>query len=230
MEREVVISILKTTSEGVASPKSLSRDARGATSVVLKQLKILQAEGLVDLQKDLVYVDNFQRLALATKAISLGADVERISTLLHWQEFESLSAIALQKNNYAVRKNVHFKSDGKKWEIDVVGCKKPIVLCVDCKHWHHTVSSSVLRKIVEAQTERTQALAKTIPNTKLQLECTKWDRAKFVPAILSLISGSSKFCNEVPIIPVLQLQDFVTQLPAQLTSIKHFTKNFTHLT
>jgi hypothetical protein len=41
--------------------------------------------------------------------------------------------------------------------------------------------------------------------------------------------SSYKFFDNVPVVPVLQLQDFLTQLPAYIESLKYFTKEFSHL-
>ena len=67
--------------------------------------------------------------------------------------------------------------------------------------------------MVDAQSKRTQALADSLPNSKLNVECTKWSSAKFFPAVLSLMPSSFKFYDKVPIVPILQLQDFLNQLP-----------------
>jgi hypothetical protein len=88
---------------------------------------------------------------------------------------------------------------------------------------------SALKKIVEAQVERARALADTLPTPSLKVECVKWNKAKFVPVILSLMPSSFKFYDNVPVVPVLQLQDFLTQLPAYIGEVKYFTKEFSHL-
>jgi Holliday junction resolvase-like predicted endonuclease len=160
----------------------------------------------------------------------LGADIEHISDLLCWQEFEEIAALALKNNGYVVKNNVRFKHEGKRWEIDVVGCKKPLVICIDCKQWQRAISPSALHKIVDLQTQRTLALADSLPNIALKLESDKWEKAKFIPAVLSLIPSTYKFCRKVPVVPVLQLQDFICQLPAYTESLKFFPKTFKNLT
>jgi hypothetical protein len=62
--------------------------------------------------------------------------------------------------------------------------------------------------------KRTSAFAEALPTLAGKVECVLWDRVKFVPAVLSLFAGRFKFYDNVPIIPVLQLQDFLRQLPA----------------
>jgi len=229
IERDLIISILKLTVNGSVSRERINKDAKIASDIALKLLRRLQNDDIVHLRDNIVEADDSCRLKLAVKAVALGADVERISGFLRWQEFEDIAAIALERNGYVVAKNVRFKCAGRKWEIDIVGCKKPLVICIDCKHWRHGMSPSALKKIVEAQVERTRALSESLPNISLKIECAKWDKAKLVPAILVLIPGSFKFYDKVPIVPVLQLQDFLSQLPAYIESLKYFLKEFNHL-
>ena len=104
--------------------------------------------------------------------------------------------------------------------------KNPWSVCIDCKHWQHTISDSALKRIVDLQSERTHALADSLPNINLKLECTKWEKAKFIPTVLSLIPSAYKFYDNVPVVPVLQLQDFICQLPAYTDDLKFFPKTF----
>jgi len=229
VERNLIISLLKLTKEGPVLTESVNRDARIPSTTARKLLGKLQNEGLVYLKSESVEVDSSMRLKLAVKAVSLGADVEHISNLLCWQEFEEIAAFALKNNGYAVANNVRFKHVARKWEIDVVGCKKPLVICIDCKHWQHAIAPSVLKRIVDLQVERTRALVDSLPNISLNLECTKWSNAKFIPSVLSLMPSSFKFYDKVPVVPIFQLQDFLNQLPAYTESLKFFPKTFNSL-
>jgi Holliday junction resolvase-like predicted endonuclease len=229
VERNLIISLLKLTKEGPVLTELVNRDAHLPSATTVKLLGKLQNEGLVYLKQGSVRVESGSRLKLAVQAISLGADVEHVSSLLCWQEFEEITALALKNNGYAVSNNVRFKQSGRKWEIDVVGCKKPLVMCVDCKHWQHAIAPSALRRIVDSQVKRTRALADSLPNLSLKLECTRWSNAKFMPVILSIVPSAFKFYGNVPVVPILQLQDFLNQLPAYTETLKLFTKAFNTL-
>jgi len=52
----------------------------------------------------------------------------------------------------------------------------------------------------------------------------EWKSATLVPLILSMVHGPFKFYNNVPIVPVLQLQDFINELPLEINSLTHFKK------
>jgi Holliday junction resolvase-like predicted endonuclease len=229
VERDLIMSLLKLTKNGPVLVECVNKDARIASDIVRKLLEKLQNEDMVYLKDNIVEADSYRRLKLALKAASLGADIERISDFLRWQEFEDIVAVALERNGYSIAKNVRFKHAGRRWEIDIVGCRKPLVVCLDCKHWRHGTSPSALRRIAEAQVERTRALSEALPSISLEIECAKWDKAKLVPAVLVLIPGSFKFYDKVPIVPVLQLQDFLSQLPAYVESLKYFLREFNHL-
>ena len=229
VERDLLISLLKLTRNGHVLIEDVNNDSKLASDISRKLLENLQDEGLVYLKEDCVEIDSSNRLRLAIKAAALGADFERVSAFFSWQEFEGVAALSLEINGYIVAKNVRLKHGGRRWEIDVVGCRKPLVVCMDCKRWQHGLKPSSLGKIVEAQVERAHALADALPNAELKIECAKWNKAKFIPVILSLFPSSFKYYVNVPIVPVLQLQDFLTQLPAHVESMKYFVKGFSHL-
>jgi len=224
IERDLVISILRLTKEGLVSCELVKKDAKIASEIVEKLLRKLQNEGLIYLHKHVVEANSLQRLKLAVYAIQLGADIESVSSLLQWKEFEDMATVALERNGYKIGRNVRFKHAGKRWEIDIVGCKKPIAICIDCKHWHHGMHPSALKRIAEEQVERTFALAESLPSLVGKIECASWDSVKLVPAVLSLVTDRFKFYDSVPIIAMLQLQDFLSQLPAYANLLKHFTK------
>jgi Holliday junction resolvase-like predicted endonuclease len=224
VERNLIISILKLTANQPALIEDIKTDARVPSDAIWSLLEKLQNEDLLILNNQSVSVDSENRLKLAIKAISQGADVQVVSSLLQWQEFESITANALENYGYVVKQNLRFEQTARRWEMDVVGCKKPLVVCVDCKSWHHSISPSAIRRVVESQVERTRALADALPNASLNLDCTVWGRAKFVPVVLVLIPSRFKFYDEVPVVPVLQLRDFLSQLPLELESLKYFTK------
>lgn len=229
IEKDMLISLLKLTKEGPVLIENVNKDMKSTTNITAKLIKQLENEGLISKNSDFVEVDKDNRLKLAARAISLGADLEHVSSFLNWHEFEDITALALERNSYTTVLNMRFRKEGRRWEIDVVGCRNPLVLCIDCKHWQRSMNPSALRKIVKAQVKRTYALATTLPTPLIKVECVKWNKAKFIPIILSLIPGRLKFYDNVPVVSVLQLQDFLSQVPAYVESLKYITKDFNHL-
>ena len=224
IERNLIMSVLKLTRAGPISTQIVSRDARIANEIANNIIIKLQKKGLIYLRNKILEVDSVQRLKMAVHAIQLGADFELTSGFLDWKEFESFAALAFETNGYRVKKTLRFKHRGKRWEIDIIGCKKPLVVCVDCKHWHHGMYPSAFRKIVEAQVKRTYDLTESLSSFVGEIGCANWKKAKLVPTVLSLVKSRFKFYDNVPIVPVLQLQNFLSKLPAQADTLKHFSK------
>jgi Holliday junction resolvase-like predicted endonuclease len=225
IEGDLLISILKLTRDGPVLQEVINSESRLPASLVGELLRKLQSDGLVYLRGSMVEVSSAQRLRLAVHALRSGSDLETVSGFLQWKEFEGMAAVALESNGYTVVRNFHFKHGGRRWEMDIVGWKSPIVVCLDCKHWHHGLQRSAAEKIAEQQTERTRALVMSLPNPSLKIEFLFCGTAKFVPAVLSLTFDKFKFYKGVPVVPVLQLQDFLNQLPAYTDSLFCLTAN-----
>jgi len=227
IERKLIISILNLTQNGSVSYELIKKDANIPSQICQELLKKLQKDGLLYLQNNSVQTNNMQRLKLAVNAIRLGSDPELTSSFLKWNEFEDIATVIFEQNGYSVKKNLRFKHGGHRWEIDVIGCKKPIAVCVDCKRWQHGLTPSALRKVVAEQVERTKALVESLPNPAVKIEFVKWQTGIFVPAVLSLRESRLKFYDDVPVIPVMRFQDFISQLPAYINEVKHFKKGLT---
>ncbi len=229
VERNLLISLLKLTKETPATLEDVKTAARLPLDACYQLLQKMQNEKMVYLKGDTIEVDSTGRLKIAVKAVTLGADIQTVSDLLCWQEFEEIAAYSLKNNGYTVHRNLRFKHDNRRYEVDVVGCRKPLVVCIDCKRWQHAIAASALKRIVEDQVQRAHALADSLPNPKVNLECTKWENAKFIPAVLSLMPGAYKFYYEVPVVSVLQLQDFISQLPLYTENVRSIPKKFNTL-
>ena len=216
---KLLISVLKLTTHGPTSHETIKKDLRFPLSFVTELLQTLQNDGLVYVRDNIVETSSTQRLELAVRALKAGADIGTVSNLLEWKEFENMAAFALEHYRYSVVKNLHFKENERRYEIDVIGFKKPLAVCIDCKHWHHGLHKSALGKIVAKQAERVHALAKSFPNPKIRPENVSRGILKFLPVILTLTTGQTKFHEGVPIVPVIGFQDFLIQLPAYADSL-----------
>jgi hypothetical protein len=226
IEKEILASILKLTKQESGVQKEvISRDARVPLEETGKILTKLRKNNLINLRKDMVTANTEQRLKIAIQAINTGADIERICSLLEWKEFEKIVTTALEINSYIIRRNFRFKHEGKAWEIDILGFKQPLILSIDCKHWHHKMSETKTVRIAEAQIERTQNLVNALPSLVNTLQINKGKFA-IIPIVVSLTMCTFKFCRGIPIVPVIQLRDFLSQLPAYKNSFTQYTINF----
>ena len=226
IERNVLISILKLTKSGPTEKELVARDANVPEQVADELLKKFRHAELIKWKGKTIEASSNQRAKIAIHTIKLGADFERVCKVLEWIEFENLAATAFEANNFAVKRRFRFKWAQRRWEIDVLGCNEPLVASADCKHWSRGWRESAIRKAAETQALRTKVLAEALPSMQKEIGLVQWKQATLIPMVLSLVPGSSKFCGKVPIVPVLQIQNFLNELPAHITALRHFHAYF----
>jgi Holliday junction resolvase-like predicted endonuclease len=226
VERNLLISVLKLTKTGPIQLKLVSRDAHIPIQVADEVLRKFSDARLVKYVDELIEASPNQRARMAIHAVKLGTDFERVCNVLEWKEFENITATAFEADNYMVKRRFRFKWAGRRWEIDVLGCKEPLVACVDCKQWHRNWRRSAIIKTVELQVERTRALAEALVSLRESVGLVNWKEAILVPIVLSLVPSPFKFYDKVPIVPVLQLPDFLNEILAHINSLTHFSLKF----
>lgn len=222
-EREILIAILKNTMNGSnTNVEEIHREAKVPRATILETLDRLCKSGFLMINCDKVFVNREQRLKIAVKSIGLGADVERVARLLTWSEFEQFAKESLELNGFSALSNFRFKWFGRRWEIDLVGLRKPIVISADCKHWRSRWSGSASIEAAKSQVERTKALAETSRHIKETVGIGEWKYAYFVPIVLSLHPSQYKFYEGAPIVPILQFNDFLQNIIVHLGEVNHF--------
>jgi len=219
VERSLLVSLLKLTGEGPVQRGLVGRAARVPSEVADGVLRRFSALGLVQLTARTVEASPRQRVAIALHAVELGADPEAVCRALRWMEFEDVVSLAFEANRFTVRRRFRFKGADRMWEVDVLGLREPLIVSVDCKHWIRGWRRSALARAVGSQVERTRALAGVLPSLRERLELGGWGQARLVPVVLALAPAPLKFHEGVPIVPILQLQDFLNELPAHLTEL-----------
>ena len=127
IKREVILSILKTSSNEV-TVKELYEICRIPKEVIDETLRSLKTETLISVEDSEVKTNSEQRINLALKAVKLGGDIERICKFISWREFEDVTASAFSLNDYRVRRNFRFSWAERRWEIDVIAMKNPIIV------------------------------------------------------------------------------------------------------
>ena len=219
---DITISVLKHTNWGPVAEEAVAIDANVSVQVANKILRALREMELVEYENELIEQSSNQRIKLAIHAINNGTDIERVCKVLEWKEFENFAATAFEKNNFAVKRRFRFKASGRRWEIDVIAYSEPIIVCVDCKRWRRGWSNSAIRRIAASQADRTKALAGNLQGIQHKIGLDNWKNAILFPVILSLFSGPVKFCSRVPIVPILQLQNFLDEFQGNVNELTHF--------
>jgi Holliday junction resolvase-like predicted endonuclease len=222
IDREIILSVLKLTQQGPAQKDHVAQDAHTSNDVTDEVLRRLKENSLVEIEGKSLTTAPRHRVELAIEAIRQGADLQHTSRFLGWKEFENITATAFSSNGYAVKRNFRFKAADRRWEIDLVACNRPRIVCADCKHWQRWNRSTV-EKVADAQVERTKAFADSLWRLAEDLGLSKWTNVTIVPMVVALAASPVKLFDGVPAVSVLQLQDFINGLPTQATLLTHFS-------
>jgi hypothetical protein len=150
-----------------------------------------------------ILFSNADKLKIAILAVKVGCDIEQISKILTWKDFEDLTSKILRLSGYKTATHVTFLKP--RMEIDVVGFKSQFVITVDCKHWKNG-SISVLSFCTKRQIERTKILLIKRNNI-----------SSAVPIILTLHSSKVRFINGTPIVPITEFVSFLDGLEDNLS-------------
>ena len=159
---------------------------------------------------DAYYFESGDKLRLALFLIKHGFPIDEISIVLHWRDFEGLTAEILNYNDFAVIKNMVLTKP--RMEIDVVGIRLGITILIDCKHWKQYAFSS-LKTAVKKQIERTKEYV------------AKTQGSIAVPVIVTLYKDKIDFIEGVPIVPIFQFDSFIHEFYGNLDLMKTIGKD-----
>ncbi len=221
MNLDLILRVLRGTLEGSASMSRFSEEMR--VEAVEQDFAELLRDGLVTRVGDGFETSERQRLSLAVLAVRGGADVERVCKALGWREFEDFVGFALDQNGFAVEKHFRFRGAGKRYEVDVVGLREPLMLSVECKHWKQSWKRGATMDIVRRQIERTRALAKSLPEPKDRLRIARWKEVKLIPIISTLSDAPLKIYEGVPVVPIFYFNSFLAEMNTCMNELTAFS-------
>jgi hypothetical protein len=119
-----------------------------------------------------------------------------------WQEFEELLRDIMDQNDFEVQFRKIFSHDGRRYQIDVVGYRRDLCLCIDGKKYG--------RGRYRAGSLKTEA-------KKHYDRCRAHEEAlgiRSIPVIVSWIDDSLSFENGCIFVPVAMLNDFLLNMDA----------------
>jgi hypothetical protein len=221
-QRDILIALLEKTKEGLTSLKDVKDTIRVTDEALTYFLDYLDKENLLQTTEETIEITLEQRLEIAKRAVRAGADLERVSQALGWLEFEEMSAYTFEANDYNVKKRFRFNAKGRRWEIDVLATKKPLIVCAECKHWANGLGNMTARKIVETHLEKVQVLSEN-PEILVDKGLLKgWNHATFVPMALSLQPARNKIYRRIPVVSVFELPSFLSEFQGQMDWLASF--------
>jgi hypothetical protein len=161
----------------------------------------------VEIQDGAIILDDTTWSSLLENAIREGVLLFEVASKISWQRFEALTEEALKRHEFKTRRNLRFESEGKRWEIDVIGVRGDNMICFDCKQWKKHHKASMLIKSAKEQVNRVSAL------TRIQIKpiALKSERnvIKIYPALITLLDINQYILAGCFIVPVLKLNNFL---------------------
>lgn len=222
MEVTLSLELLRETRQRpMCQVREVLANGKTCTALAEESLSRLEHVGAVSVVGDEVHITQEQRLRIAELAIARGADPEKIARQLRWQEFEALIKQVLTRSGFLTVNHLVFKGSGRRYEIDVLGAKEPMVLCIDCKHWHRGWAPSKLLTAATNQLERVLVLSRLFMALQRKLPAiAKWRSTRLLPVVLTLADVSSKLMNGVPIVSVWRFRDFLSEVNPWVESLR----------
>jgi Holliday junction resolvase-like predicted endonuclease len=158
----------------------------------------------------------YAKVQVAIRALQLGEPERPILQSLTWQEFEEFVAHVFTYYDFHVHHRFRF-STNRRFEIDIIARRKPILFCVDCKQYGVRLGkASVLRTATEEQLLRTKALAAHFARFQVDLGCLDWQAPLFLPMLVTMMHEDIQFNDQIPIVPASNLNGFLLGFEEQL--------------
>jgi Holliday junction resolvase-like predicted endonuclease len=176
---------------------------------------VLRAVGARKLESGTWEIEKSLRIDLALRAVSTGAEIERVVNLLTWKDFEGLVANILTQNDYRCVESFRRRgtSETKGMEIDVIGHKGNSIIAVDAKMWgSRTGKSSALKTAAEKQKERTKRLCEMMPRLSEKIGGVANGQYTLTPLLVTWMVEEVIIHDGVPIVPVFNLNSFLQDI------------------
>ncbi|MQY82636.1 hypothetical protein GH157_02960 [archaeon] len=222
-QRDILIALLENTQKKPVDSSTLREMIRVTDEAYSTYMTHLTSNGLIDEELGNITASLNQRLELAIKAVQAGGDLERVSRALGWLEFEEIVARIFEENGYDVKRRFRFQADGRRWEIDILATRRPLIVCAECKHWAKGLGNTTARRIAEIHLEKVETLSRSVRGLKGRMGIEGWGQATMIPMTLSLQPARERIYRRIPVVSVYGLPGFLSEFEAQMDWLASFT-------
>ncbi len=222
-QRDILIALLENTQKKPVDSSTLREMIRVTDEAYSTYMTHLTSNGLIDEELGNITASLNQRLELAIKAVQAGGDLERVSRALGWLEFEEIVARIFEENGYDVKRRFRFQADGRRWEIDILATRRPLIVCAECKHWAKGLGNTTARRIAEIHLEKVETLSRSVRGLKGRMGIEGWGQATMIPMALSLQPARERIYRRIPVVSVYGLPGFLSEFEAQMDWLASFT-------
>ncbi len=166
-------------------------------------------------QEGEIIINREDRMALATAAVLLRADIEEVVQHLNWKDFEGFVARILVENNYSCVESFRRRGNAeiKGMEIDVIGLKNRTLLVIDAKMWGvRSGKASALRTAIDKQKERTDRLSNQLDRLAKKMTKLKAGTYELLPIMVTWLVEDIEIHEGVPVVPIFLLNSFLLNI------------------
>ena len=152
------------------------------------------------------------RIELGIKAIELGAEVEKVVSLLTWKDFEVFVAQVLSENGYKCIESYRRRGNAslRGMEIDVIGVRGKTIISVDAKMWGiRKGKSSAIKTAAEKQNERTRQLANELQRVADRVQNMTTGEYELLSVLVTWLVEDLEFHDGLPVVPFYKLNSFL---------------------
>jgi len=183
-------------------------------------LHALESAQLLRKEEDYWIFPGYAKVRVAIRALQLGEPNRPVLTTLTWQEFEEFAAHVLTIHEFQVHHRFRF-STSRRYEIDIVGGRQPVLFCIDCKQYGVRLGkASSLRTASEDQLHRTQALAGSFAKFQANLGCLDWQHTILIPIVVTMMIEDLQFHDRIPIVPASLFNAFLLGYEEKLDTLR----------
>ena len=200
---KIIVATLNETRKGGALDTDRIAQLAGSTTEITSQI-LDELVGVAHTSKELLSAQI--RFRLASEGLRLGV-MDQVARALTWQEFEAFCQDCLISFNFAVEKGLVFSDETRRWQIDVLGTRDGMILAFDCKHWK---SPNYLSRFKEAAEHQRLALKAFLRDQRKEVNLGRDVWA--LPVILTLFDPRVRILDEVVLVSVGQLADFLVHV------------------
>ena len=222
-QRDIIIALLENTRKKPVDSNALREAVRVTDEAYNTYMTHLVSNDLIEEESGNITASLNQRLELAIKAVQAGGDLERVSRALGWLEFEEIVARIFEENGYDVKRRFRFQADGRRWEIDILATRRPLIVCAECKHWAKGLGSTTARRIAETHLEKVETLSRSVGGLRERMGIDSWGQATMIPMTLSLQPARERIYRRIPVVSVYGLPSFLSEFEAQMDWLASFT-------
>jgi hypothetical protein len=204
MVQSLLLSILKLLES--------SCNGGSIRSVSDQDEKILEEIGALKESSGAWTLRRGERLELALKAVSMGAEVESVVNRMNWKDFEGLVASILAEHDFRCVESFRRRgnSEVQGMEIDVIGIRGNRIVSIDAKMWGlRKGKASALKTAAEKQKERTGLLCSLFDRLSAKMNGIEHRSYILSPILVTWLVEDVEIIDGVPVVPIFTLNSFL---------------------